>query len=288
VPVSLTEQPAPLTRGAPLHPMSVSEILDGSFRLLKRNLRTIAVVAAVFVVPVELVSALVQRATGAPNGLRYLTGIGNLGTVENADGTVDGALVVASVVIGLLTLAVTPFIAGAVARVIAAAHLGGTETPKAALGATLRKTWPLLASFLLVHLIEGLGWVMCVLPGAAAMTLFVLVAPAIVIEDLGPIAGMRRSWGLVRRNFWTTFGIAILAAGLTFLVSLSLALPFALLSALLGGAGWVATAAGDILAGLLARPIVAIVATLQYYDARIRVEGYDIQLLTASLARDPG
>jgi hypothetical protein len=52
-----------------------------------------------------------------------------------------------------------------------------------------------------------------------------------------------------------------------------------------GDFGWIPAAVGSILAALVSRPIVAIVATLQYYDGRIRTEGYDLQVIAANLAR---
>ena len=45
----------------PLHPMMFSDLLDGSFRLLKANLSAIVLVAAVFLIPVNLVAAFFQR-----------------------------------------------------------------------------------------------------------------------------------------------------------------------------------------------------------------------------------
>jgi hypothetical protein len=147
----------------------------------------------------------------------------------------------------------------------------------------MRRSWALLASFVLVHLLELVAAVACLLPALAVMALFVVVAPAIVIEGLGPIQGMRRSVRLVRGRFWATLGIALLAGVLSSIVSAAISVPFTVVAALLGEHGWLVLAVGSTLAGLVARPIVAIVATLQYYDARIRTEGYDLEVLIANL-----
>ena len=45
----------------PLHPMTVSDILDGAFKLLKANFRTIVIVTAVFVVPVDVAASFLGR-----------------------------------------------------------------------------------------------------------------------------------------------------------------------------------------------------------------------------------
>ena len=264
----------------PLHPMTVSDILDGAFKLLKGNLRTIAIVAAVFVVPVQLLAAFVQRASGVPNLLRAFSDPSAFQSSNSSDSTVVASLIV--IALGALT---TPFIAGAISRVVSASYVGATEAAPDALRATGRRTWALLASFALVHVLELVGFALCILPGLAVMTMFVMVAPAVVIEGLGPLRGMRRSWQLAKGRFWGTLGIVLLAALLSSVVSSALTVPFSLVGGLVGDFGWIVVSIGGLLAGLVARPFVAVVATLQYYDARIRREGFDLQMLVAKLER---
>ncbi|MDQ1402447.1 MAG: hypothetical protein QOG03_763, partial [Actinomycetota bacterium] len=48
---------------------------------------------------------------------------------------------------------------------------------------------------------------------------------------------------------------------------------------------WLLIGLGSGLATLLTVPIVAVVATLVYFDARIRTEGFDLQMIAADLAR---
>jgi hypothetical protein len=265
----------------PLHPMTVSDILDGAFKLLKANIRTILLIASVFIVPIQLVSAFLQRGYGPSNIFESFT---NPTAAESPGGEYTTARVVATLVVALLGLLITPFIAGAISRVVSASYIGQEEAPAVALRATARRSWALFASFILVHILEGIGFVLCVLPGLAVMTMFVMVAPAIVVEGLGPIQGMRRSWRLAKGRFWGTLGIALLAGILTSLVSSALSLPFTIMGAFMGGADWIAVAVGGIVASLVARPVVAIVATLQYYDGRIRTEGFDLQVIAGQLA----
>ena len=105
-----------------------------------------------------------------------------------------------------------------------------------------------------------------------------------LIEELGPIAGMRRSWRLVRGRFWPTLGIALLAGIMaSFLGQVLSVVPTTV--ALLVGLRWgfLLLAAGGILVSLVAQPIVTIVATLLYFDARIRSEAFDLQMMAADL-----
>jgi len=48
--------------------------------------------------------------------------------------------------------------------------------------------------------------------------------------------------------------------------------------------GWILIAAGSSAVAILVTPLVSIVATLLYFDARIRTEGFDLQVIAAGLA----
>ena len=52
--------------------------------------------------------------------------------------------------------------------------------------------------------------------------------------------------------------------------------------------GWPLLALGSILTGVVVTPFVAIVATLVYFDGRIRHEGLDLQVMAAQLTDGDG
>jgi hypothetical protein len=265
----------------PLHPMTLSDILDGAFKLLKANWRTVLLITAVFVVPLHLISAFVQRNV---YGGRSLFDAVNNPALSSSD-TSDARLVIAGVV-ALVSLLVAPFVAGAISKVVAASYLGGEETVGSALRATGRRTWPLFAAWVLVHLLEGIGGLFCILPGLIFMALFVAVAPAIVIEELGPIQGMRRSWRLLSSRLFRVMGIALVAGLLAGVVGNALGTVPSFAALAIGlRYGWPLLAAGSILSALITTPFVAIVATLIYFDGRIRQEGFDLELMADELAR---
>src|SRR4051812_7651554 len=56
----------------PLHPMSVGDVLDGAFKLLKANAGTLLLVIGAIVVPVQLLSAFLVRHQVAPGVLNIL------------------------------------------------------------------------------------------------------------------------------------------------------------------------------------------------------------------------
>lgn len=258
--------------------MSVGDILDGAFKLFKANARTVMVIVAVITLPLQLLTGYALRGSFTP-----------ISEID-PEATGDPAAFLLSMVSVLLSLVVTPFIAGAIARVVAASYLGQTMGPGEALRIALRKFGPLLGAFLLVHLAEFSGVIACgvglIVTLPAFMALFVLTAPAIVVEELGPLEGMRRSWRLVRPRFWPVLGTALLAGFMASVISNILTtLPTVVLLVAAPSWAWVLVAAMGVVVSLITEPIVAIVATLLYFDARIRHEGFDLELMASDLAR---
>ena len=297
----------------PLHPMTVRDILDGAFRLLKANVRVLLPIVAVFVVPLQVLAAWAQRGLLGGDGLLEALSDPSLAAEGSLQGG-DGALV--GVIAGLLNLLVLPFLAGAVSQVVAGSYLGHELGFGDALRAMVRRAGALLGGWIVVHLLEiagflvlgvvllalvaagapGFGIAVLVLLGflvalpwlVAVMALSVAVAPAIVVEHLGPVAATRRSWSLVRRRFWPVLGVALLAGLVANLLGQVLGFIPSLAGLLVGTEdGWALLAVGAILTALITQPIVAIVATLQYFDARIRFEGFDLEIIEAEL-RAPG
>jgi hypothetical protein len=217
-------------------------------------------------------------------------------------------------VAALVNLLVLPFLAGAISQVVGASYLGEELGPGPALRRTLRRAWALFASWVVVHVLElavagagfalaivalalsdggvqlalalfGVGLILVGVPAAlAVMALSVAVAPAVVVEELGPMRGVRRSWSLMRRRFWPVLGIALLAGLISNVLGQVLGVVPTFAGLIVGLEwGWILIAIGGILTALVTTPIVAIVATLQYFDARIRFEGFDLQVIAAEL-----
>jgi hypothetical protein len=268
--------------------MTVSDILDGAFKLIKANAATVFGVAAAVTLPLQLVSSFFLR-----NEVSGFSGLRALSDPSVAQASVDshragGQLAAggAAIILGLL---VTPFIAGAISRVVAASYLGDRLSAGPALRTTLRRGVALLVAFLLVHLIELPAFVACVFPGICIMTLYQAVAPAIVVEEIGALAGMKRSWQLMRTRFWGYMAIALLAGFIaSFLGTVVSVLPTLLAELVPHSIRWVVVGTAGALSSLLTVPIVAVVATLVYFDARIRTEGFDLQMIANDLARGSG
>jgi hypothetical protein len=116
-----------------------------------------------------------------------------------------------------------------------------------------------------------------------------LAFPACVVEQIGALPALKRSSALSKGTKGRIFLLYLLAAVLTWLLSMGITLPVVLLSALFPSASspqHAQTAAmiflfvvygGSFAVQALTRPIYSIALTLFYYDQRIRHEGFDIE-----------
>jgi hypothetical protein len=257
--------------------MSVNDILDGAFKLLRANARAILLTVAVFIVPVELVIGFLQRNTLGGRG--FFTAIND----PSSQGSSGSPWQVLFLHYGVSVLLV-PLICGGVSRAVVASYLGKELTPGQCITAALRRTPALLVATILVHLAEAVAAVPCLIGLVFVMPLFVMVAPAIAIEEIGPWAGIRRSWRLVARRYWPTVGTVLLAGVLAYVLGQILGLVPNLVALVVGFRwGWILISASGILVSFVTIPVVTIVATLLYLDARIRQEGFDLHLMAERL-----
>jgi hypothetical protein len=264
----------------PLHPMNVSDILDASFQLLRANFRAISIIIAVLVVPIQLLGALAARCVY--NGNSVVTVINN--AANGVPTQTNNSRSAASTISTIATILLVPFAAGAISKLVADSYLGIATSPGEALRAAGRRYFPLLFAWILVHLMEVLGLLFFILPGLLVMSLSVAVVPAIVMERLGPVKGIRRSWGLDRRRLWGILGIALLTGGVFLVVDGVVGVPFEIAGFLVGlHWGWILLFIGRVLSSVITLPLGTIVATLVYFDGRIRNEGFDLQILSYRL-----
>ena len=124
--------------------------------------------------------------------------------------------------------------------------------------------------------------------------LVLLAAPALVLEELGLVAAIRRAHALSRGQFWRLLGVALLAGLIAGVVGQVVAVPFTVVgavAALLLPPSWslpgllLVSNLGSVVTGALVGPFSAGVTGLQYVDQRFRKEGLDITLLDETLRR---
>lgn len=297
-----------------LKPLGFGDFFDGGFRALRHNPRVMIGLSALVLVVTNILVALplvglvtaggVLDPTATTGGLSDAQLSATIGSLLALIPTGFLQSVAIIVLTGMLILSVT--------QSVLDRRLSTGELWRRAKG----RVWPLIGWSLLQSVGAGLlvavalapGIVLLVLEefvtGFVALGLLLLAAVAlgvwayvvlafvpvvIVVERLGVLAAVRRSYRLVRGAFWRTLLVLFLTAILTSIVAQVLATPFALVGGLglaflqdnptLGGVVYAGSVSlGSTVGLVLAVPFLAAVVALLYVDRRIRLEGLDVSL----------
>jgi hypothetical protein len=318
-------QAAPKPGVIPLRPLGLGEILDGAFSSIRRNPKaTLGLAAIVMTVSAVISTTLSLTLLNLSGGLNFPQPGQQLTPDQAAHlvGRIFAAVVPALAVSVLLTIIVQAVLAGLLAHVIAQGISGQQVSAAEAWRATRPRVGRLLLATLLVLLVSFgpllvVGLLILIafaagapaavyaavgsLGGLAAIVLLIwfsvrlsLVTPVVVLEGAGPGRALARSWQLVRRSFWRVFGILLLAALIVAIAGGILQIPFTVIGAVLASHGGISIggtiigAIGAIAAGAVTRPITAGVTVLLYVDMRMRKEGLDLALRSATGTGAPG
>lgn len=103
--------------------------------------------------------------------------------------------------------------------------------------------------------------------------------PCILLEDLGGLPALDRSWALTSRDKWHVYGSYVSSILLVFLVAqLPSFLIVGVASGLLSASLPVFSIIVSVLSELITLPLGASIIVILYYDLRVRREGYDLEL----------
>ncbi len=257
--------------------MTPTGLIDEAVHLFKARPRTMIAIAACFTVPIGIIVGFLQRG---------LLGGFSIGDVLNDPSTADAAArsdngTAAGIMAVLLPSLFLPFIAAAYAHVVVGIRLGHEIGAGEALRRSVRGWWALMASWVLIHLAELAG-AFVALGSIVFMAFFLVTAPAIALESLGPLKGMGRSWSLTSRRLLPVLGLGVASGVVAYALGQALNAMTDVLGLFVGlRVGWIIIAAGRAATGLVIVPIVALSAVLCYLDLRIRLEGLDLELAVA-------
>ncbi len=315
-------RPPPQPGVVPLRPLGLGELLDGSVQTMRQNPRVMLGLSAAVMAVAAVVSTVFMVA-----GLPRLLGVvqdpqGRIGAQQVAD-LVGGGIagfVVPSVLQGLAVVVLSGVLIVAVSEAV----LGRRPSVAQVWARARPRVLALLGLSLLTGLLSVVGFAVLIGPGvallavsgrAAAVALLIGVpaavvlaallfvrlafaAPALLLEDLGVVASMRRSWRLVQGSWWRVLGVLVLTSIIAAVANGLLQTPFSIVGAVIGSAlGSSDTAAdvtsslvvttvvgniGTVIASTVTAPFSAAVTALLYIDLRIRREGLDVALARAA------
>lgn len=323
----------------PLRPLGVGEILSASVRIYRLRARPVLLLSAVVFGIATLISGLFTGLGLAPvvGDLRALmqeTGDG-ADPFLGASGSFGDAVltVVSSLGSSLITLVATALVLAPLSRIaIDAATDPSPDRPVDVWGTVRRLALPAVLTALLTNVLmtlallvpavlgalpliitqsAGAATIVALLVGVAVGVLAavyvwartVLSVPALAVEDLGPVAALRRSLRLTAgRRQWRVLGVSLL-------ITLLFTIAIQVVSGVFGTVGTVAylatllatsfeavvlgialltifTMIGSFVAQALLAPFGAAAFAALYADVRMRDEAWDVEL--ARRAREHG
>ena len=313
---------APAPGGVPLRPLSLGDIFNGTVTLARRNPAATFGLTAIVMTGYGVAAAFLERLyTTRISDLQQVLQSGQQSSAR-VDQVLGSSLAVALPAIAavlVLALVVDAALTGLLSTVIGRGLLGRKiglsqawqdGRPGVVLGATvlllllgIAVPVPVVVVVIVLALLH-LGPVavaLGVIGGIGTVVFEVLLTirlsltlPAVVLERISPAAAIRRSWQLTHGSFWRLFGILLLTAIVVGVAGYVLAIPFAVIAAVISGTGVLTAAAstsvaaliisaiGSIVAATVSRPVSAGVSVLLYADLRMRREGLDLTLRNAA------
>ena len=261
------------TQFAPqLRPLSVGEVLDAAFKVVRQSFGTLALCVLVVALPLNILDTLI-RASTSDNAF-------NLDVATNDVST--GTAAAGQLLVALLSLVLTTIAAAACFRAVSSTYLGEKPTVGESLSFAASRVVPLIVLSILYVVGLIIPFILLILPGIWLSVAWSVSYPALMAEGLGPVAALGRSFKLVRGRWWPTFGALLVMYLIVLVIS-------GILGVLLGAAfvasldnefaAAVLTTIINTLSSLITLPLFAAVLTIIYYDLRVRNEGFDIHLL---------
>jgi hypothetical protein len=271
--------------------MTIGEILDGAFRLYGATFKdvTLAVLLVLGVLQLLLSPLSASSFTFTPEEP----------TIEPAQIALAGAA-------GLVAFLVTPLVNGVVTWIAAERNQGRDVDWRDAYRNMAPRFATLLGASVLTGLIAlglmALAAVPVVLLGMVFLPLGILlgvvafiaivlatigllyvVVPVVVVEGTRAVEAIRRSFALLRPQFGRVLGIAIVAGLIVGIIGGIVGSVGTFGALVAGPVAWVVTGLTNALGQALTVPLAANVALLVYVDARVRQEGFDVELLVADV-----
>jgi hypothetical protein len=242
-----------------LRPMSMGEILDAAFALLRRHAGVFFGIAIVCQGVPTALSLFVQVSGGATQHF----GLYALGQVLS----MFGYLLVTTASI----------------RVVSQAYLGQDPNMAEGLSFAFGKLGRTLNAGLGAGILVILAMLLFIIPGIVVACGLAVAVQAAVLEPLtSGSQGVGRSWRLTNGFKWKSFGLFCVVMVLFFIVVLGIGIGVAIAVATYQPLVIPAVIALGLVS-LFLYPFTSCVFTLFYYDLRVRKEAFDLELLSRDL-----
>lgn len=288
-----------------LRPLSFGQLLDGGIKGIRHNPKVMLGVNAL----ITLLSMIALFGFGA----EYFSSAFNFDAAAAAEfdasaitGYVLGALLsafIATMVTVVTSVSVGRSVMGEVISVKEAWSLSIRRLPAVVLITVLMSlagTIAIAAVVAIAALVsvfsQGLGIALGVLLGLGLAVALVwagiklsLTLPVSVLERLGPIKSMKRSWTLTKGSFWIIFAVLLVASIITSVIQQVISAPVVVFLPLMILSGnepsslvfQLLLAGASALGAYVSYVYIASVTAIVYINQRMRREGFDLTLARA-------
>lgn len=237
-------------------PRSNSEILDAAFEIYRRHFVVFIAISVFAAIPVAISSYVGESAilSHQTNGLSVSTLVTLLGAVF-----------------------IAPFTEGSLACAASAAYLGRPVDFERSVRAAFTRSGRLFFALVTKWVLLSLGLILFLVPGLIVYKRYFALPMTVLFEDNTVGRAIKRSRELSNGNGTRIFTLDGCVFIFTFMVMLVLG---QIVTSISHGA---VAAVERLIINMTISPFGTIVATLLYYDIRIRREGYDIELMAQAL-----
>ena len=308
----------------PLRPLTIGDLFSGAFEAIRSNPKVLFGFTVVIMLLVSLIASVSILLSGL--GYESVTGAANdpqalqRSTTDEANALL--LRMISSMVQWIVTFAGTSILTGLLASTVSQMTVGRKLTLSEAWAMTRKRLGSLIGSFALtavITMIPVVLWIVAVFASLAALMggnddlwwlvlvafaaiipVFILIyffqikllfAPmCAVLEEIGPAASLKRSWSLVKGEFWPTLGrfllmnlvIGFIGGFIGFIIGFIGGLvAFAATSDPSSPVGLAISMFFVMLGSGLLLPFSAAFETLIYTDLRIRKENFAAVLAQA-------
>lgn len=248
-----------MTSSLPLRPRSATEIVDAAFQLYRRDPLTYVLVSALCYAPLLVMQLIV---------------LGPATQIEEQLARLTAGYSIVMLFGYWISLSL---MSAVIVRLASEDYLGHRLEPAVAVRDAVLKLPQVMFGLLIKYILMMLGFLFFIVGALWFMARYFAVTAGIVIEGRGVFGSLSRSATLSRGRKLHILGTSLLAFLIFFVVYFAVAIVAAITGSV------VISTVLTVVASILAYPMFAITEMLLYYDARVRNEGYDIEMMAEGL-----
>ena len=248
--------------------MTVGHILEAAFSVYRKRWGTLMGIAGVLILPYAVLYPLLAE---SPPSFSIDS------TVEELQGVLWA--MAPWLAIRLLIISI---ILAAVSRTVVETYVGMESTWRGQAAAAISRMIALAAVSVMFWAAVMAGSVIFVVPGIFLLVALSACLPVLMVEGVGPLSALSRSWAITSGRRWSVLGLLLVSSVVVVIAEVAGGfLLSTVLVPLQGDFGfWLASE----LAWLATQPFLGAVLGVMYLDLRVRKEGLDPGLLSLQLA----